>query len=224
MSKAVERSREAREEVMRKLYAVIGITVVVALVSGIILLWSYSNPPLPSIEGTKVLVILATGFDDLEYGDVVSFLEQRGAAVQTASFATGRVDGDRGGYTQATIAFSEVNISVFDAIFIPGGKSPGNILQDHRNQTVLDLVKEANEKGKILAAICHGPWILAKAEVVNGKKVVGHSDTVADLEAAGGIVTTKLVEKDRNIITAQFEGLQEFKKVLLNAIYEKIGS
>jgi len=224
MSRAVERSREAWEEVMRKRYAIIGITVTVALISGIILLWNYSNPPLPSIGGTKVLVILTTGFDDREYGEVVSFLKQRGADVQTASFVTGRVDGDRGGYTQATIAFSEVNISIFDAIFIPGGESPGNILEDHRNQTVLDLVKQANEKGKILAAICHGPWILAKAEVVNGKRVVGHADTVADLEAAGGIVTTKLVEREGNIITAQFEGLQEFKRVLLNAIYEKIGS
>jgi len=210
---------------MKRFFIVVGLVSVAALIAGIagIALWNYLNPPLPRIEEAKVLVILTTDFDHLEYSGVVSLLKKQGATVITASFTVGMVYG-HGGSTVADITFSEVNISIFDAIFIPGGDSPYNIIHSSYNQTVLNLVRQADKEGKILAAICHGPWILAKAGVVNGKRVVGHSDTVADLKAAGGIVTAKLVERDGNLITAQYEGLRDFGNVLIIAISEKIGS
>jgi hypothetical protein len=56
---------------------------------------------------------------------------------------------------------------------------------------------------------------------VEGKRFVGHPETVPDLKAAEGIVTDKLVERDGNLITAQYEGLTEFKKTVILTIAER---
>lgn len=184
-----------------------------------IIAWNYSS--LPRINGAKVLVVVAAGYDEKEYFDVAQALSKRGATVLTASFEKKELYGDHGGGPVIPeLELTEVNVSEFDAIFIPGGKSPENMLHDSRCEILLNLVKKANNESLILSAICHGPWVLAKAGVVEGKRVVGHPETHTDLKAAGGIVTDKLVERDGNLITAQYEGLTEFKKTIVLAIAE----
>lgn len=178
---------------------------------------------LPTIKGAKVLAIMTDGFDETEYYDVRDTLRNQGATVLTASFEKRELYGDHGGGpVTPELNFTEVNIIKFHAVFIPGGQSPANILNDPRNQTVLELIQKADKQFLILSAICHGPWILAYAHVVDGKNVTGHLETYPALENAGGNVTDTLIERDSNIITAKYEGLTEFEEKLIFALAERV--
>lgn len=220
-----EGKRRLMKSVVKLAIALIVIILVSAMLIYIIRTGNFFKESLPRIDGSKVLVVMTDGFDETEYFSVVDALVENGATVKTASFEIKELYGDHGGGpVTPNMTFSEVNIPDFDAIFIPGGKSPENILRNSANETVLAMIEEADEKGLILAAICHGPWILAKANVIEGKHVVGHSETISDLEAVGGIITLNMVEKDGNIITAQYEGLKEFKKTLILSLANRTSS
>lgn len=172
------------------------------------------------LEGVKVLAIVASGYDETEYFETVSSLEENGATFLTASFEKEELYGHQGGGPIIpNVTFAEANASEYDAFFIPGGLSPENLLTDPRNETLLILVREANDKYLILSAICHGPWVLANASVVEGKNGTGHPEVEQYWTAAGGIWTyPKMVEKDGNLLTARYEGLEEFEEALVLAL------
>jgi len=214
---------------LKKLYTV-GLVIVASIVAGVALslylkLQGSSTPGsgMPRIDGARVLAILGSGYDHGEYTGVADILIGQGATVTAAGFTTETLQG-HGGNTTPDIAFSAVNISAYDAIFIPGGDGPRSILDDPRNQTVLSMVVQANNEGKILAAICHGPWVLAGARVVNGKNVTGNQDTHSDLRAAGGnLITGQRVVRDGNIITGVGPpDIQAFSEEVVNALAEAL--
>jgi len=215
---------------LKKLYAV-GLVIVASIVAGVglslYLKSQGSSTPesgMPRIDGARVLAILGSGYDHGEYTGVADILRGQGATVTAAGFTTAALTG-HGGTTTPDIAFSEVNVSAYDAIFIPGGDGPRSILDDPRNQTVLSMVVQANNEGKILAAICHGPWVLAGARVVNGTNVTGNQDTHNDLRAAGGNVTGQRVVKDGNIITAVGpQDIPDFGEKVVIALAEVLAS
>jgi len=77
----------------------------------------------------------------------------------------------------------------------------------------------------IIAAICHGPLVLAKADVISGVEVTGYDDILNDLKDAGGVLVNKVAVRDRNIITGTDpSALWKFNRLLIEAIAEKVGS
>jgi len=190
---------------------VIALLIVLASVAYISYNMFLQKEEMPRIEGTKILVILYKGFDTKEYQYVRENIEKQGGEVIVASFTKEPIVG-QGGAIVPDVTVHEVDLSEINAIFIPGGNSPRNIISHPDSEVVYELVRKAYSEGKIIAAICHGPWVLAKAGVVEGKKVMGHDDVVADLKKSGGIITGGLVVRDGNIITAQFEGLDQFTR------------
>lgn len=176
------------------------------------------------IVGVKVLALIAEGFDYTEYMGVVTRLKNEGAEIVTASFSTGTVLGHGGNYTPE-VTFNEVNVSLYDVIFIPGGDGPYNIIRHEQNLTVFNILAQALNEGKIVAAICHGPWVLAAANLVNGVSVTcwQDEDMIRDLEARGAEVDTgKDVVRDGNIITANGPAaIEPFSKEIISALVEK---
>ncbi|MGB9718005.1 MAG: DJ-1/PfpI family protein [Thermoproteota archaeon] len=176
------------------------------------------------LRGVKVLAIIAEGFDYTEYIGVVNYLRKEGAEITTASFSTKTVSGHGGSFTPE-ITFNEVNVSVFHVIFIPGGDGPYNIIHNEQNQTVFNILTRALNEGKIVAAICHGPWVLAAADLVNGVRVTcwRDEDMIRDLEAQGAEVDTgESVIRDRNIITANGPAaIEAFSREIVSALAEK---
>ncbi|MDQ7081825.1 MAG: DJ-1/PfpI family protein [Aquificota bacterium] len=82
---------------------------------------------------------------------------------------------------------------------MPGGYAPDRL---RRYREVLDTVRNHHEEGKLVCAVCHGPWVLISARVVKGRKVTGFHAIRDDLENAGAIYTGEPVEVDGNLITA----------------------
>jgi protease I len=97
--------------------------------------------------------------------------------------------------------FADVRARDYDALVVPGGRAPEYL---RLNPRVLEIVRYFAEAGKPIAALCHGPQILAAARVIKGKKLNAYPACQPDVELAGGIfvpleVTDATV--DGNLVT-----------------------
>ena len=111
---------------------------------------------------------------------------------------------------------SDVQASDFDAIIIPGGYSPDHM---RRHKSMVDLVTQAARQGKVLAAICHGPWMLCSTKCLKGRKVTGFMSIRDDVENAGGIWEDAAVVVDGNIVTSRTpDDLPQFMQGIFQAL------
>ena len=94
----------------------------------------------------------------------------------------------------------EVTPEEFDAVVIPGGKSPA-CLREHEN--ILAFVRAVAESGNPTAAVCHGPQVLISAGVLKDKKVTAYSKVADELRAAGALYEDAPLVRDGNIITSR---------------------
>jgi len=116
--------------------------------------------------------------------------------------------------------FSSVNVSDYDGLYIPGGRSPEYL---RLNPDVISLVKQFVEKGKLVSAICHGPLILSAAQVIKGKKCTSYPACKASLISCGAIWTEPepitIAETDGNLITAAaWPAHPDFLKAILKSL------
>jgi protease I len=101
---------------------------------------------------------------------------------------------------KSDLAASEVKLENVIAVIIPGGYAPDKM---RINSDMVDIVKNASLQGKVVAAICHGGWMLAEADIVRGKKVTGYKAIATDLKNAGGRYIDSEVAVDGNIVTSR---------------------
>jgi protease I len=110
----------------------------------------------------------------------------------------------------------EVKPDDIDALIIPGGFSPDALRID---EDVLKFVREVHDRGKIVAAICHGPQVLISAGLVKGRRVTAYRAVKDDLVNAGAIYVDEPAVRDGNIITARVpDDLPEFCQLIIEAL------
>lgn len=98
------------------------------------------------------------------------------------------------------LQIQKVKASDFDAVVIPGGYAP-DILRRH--QEINAFVREMDSRGKAIACICHGGWVLCSAGILRGRTVTGFSAIKDDLINAGATYLDKEVVVDKNLITSR---------------------
>jgi len=164
----------------------------------------------------KVLMIIAPeGFQEVEYGIPKELLEKKGHEVLTAS-SVPQPRGHLGNILTADLTLSEVNAEEYAAIAFVGG--PGTDFY-FEHQPALDLAKEFYEAGKVVGAICAAPTILAKSGILKGKNATCYPSQSDNLESNGANYTSKSLEKDGLLITANGpESAKKFGKALHKAI------
>ena len=94
----------------------------------------------------------------------------------------------------------QVEAAEFDGIVIPGGYAPDHM---RRHQKMVELVRDMDEQGKVVAAICHAGWMLASADVLRGKKATCFFAIKDDLVNAGAEYVDAEVVRDGNLITSR---------------------
>lgn len=153
----------------------------------------------------RVLIIATDGFEQSELMGPKSRLEEDGFETTVASLEEGEIkgweDGNWGDSVNVDMLVEDVNAGDFDALLLPGGQINPDVLR--MNETVIGLVKEFDSAGKPIAAICHAPWLLAEADIIDGKTVTGWPSIRTDLENAGGEVIDRAVAVDGNLITSR---------------------
>ncbi|MDP9120959.1 MAG: type 1 glutamine amidotransferase [Acidobacteriota bacterium] len=158
-----------------------------------------------SLQGKKVAILVADGFEQVELTEPRKTLEQAGAKTEIVSPAKGKVKGwdmkDWGRELTVDVPLSEARPNDYDALLLPGGvMSPDKLRMDRQ---AVDFVKSFFVAGKPVAAICHGPWTLIEAGVVRGRKMTSWPSLHTDLENAGAHWTDREVVVDGNLVTSR---------------------
>ena len=154
-----------------------------------------------SLEGKRVVMVIAhENFRDEEFQEPYELLTSLGASVEIASTSLEEAKGMLGKRVKPTMLLEDVDPNEFDAVIFVGGSGAANYFND---STALGLARKAYEAGKVVAAICIAPVILANAGVLRGKRAtVWDGDFVKQLEANGASYTGNSVEIDGKVITA----------------------
>ena len=154
-----------------------------------------------AISEARILVIATHGFEDSELLEPRKLLREAGAEVTLASPETGQIKGEHGALITPDRAISEVSEEDFDALLIPGGvRNPDKLRMD---ESAVDLVRAFSDAGKPIGAICHGPWLLAEADVIDGVRMTSWPSLRTDLRNAGAEVVDEEAVTDGNIVTSR---------------------
>lgn len=151
---------------------------------------------------SRIGVFCTDGVEEVECLTVVDFCRRAGTDVLLIS-VTGRrqIMGSHQIRFFADVVFEDVDFSSLDAVVLPGGAGTQALDSD---EDVKNKVAEFYDAGKLVAAICAAPGILARIGILNGKKATAYPGFEVDGTAA--IWTTGPVERDGNVITANGAG------------------
>lgn len=171
------------------------------------------------LEGVCVAVLVEDLYENLELWYPVLRLREEGAEVLIVGPKAGETYRSKEGYpAKADKSASEVSADEIDAVIVPGGYAPDRM---RRHEVMVRLVKEVAQKDKIVAAICHGGWILAEADIVRGRRVTSFSAIKTDLVNAGANWFEEEVVRDGNIITSRVPSdLPLFMRTIIEALAE----
>lgn len=146
----------------------------------------------------RVLIPIDDLFDEREFIYPYYRILEAGHEVIVAARMEGNYHSKAGLEVSAGDAFSEIDPKEIDAIFIPGGYAPDRV---RRDEHALELVRNLMVRGRVVGAVCHGPWLLLSAGVVAGRKITSFFSIRPELEGAGAIWTGNKVEVDGNLVT-----------------------
>lgn len=159
-----------------------------------------------ALQGKKVAILAADGVEKIELEQPRSALRDEGAEVQVLSLKTGEIEArnhdlEPAGKFDVDRAVSDVSVDEFDALVLPGGTvNPDKLRLD---ETAVRFVRDFVNSGKLVAAICHGPWTLVEAGVVAGRRLTSYPSIRTDLRNAGAKVVDEEVVVDRNLVTSR---------------------
>ena len=164
------------------------------------------------------LAVLTTdGFQDMEAIVPIGYLVNKGADITVIGPKKGRVKAYNNNFELIIEnEVGEVSIDEFDALLIPGGKAPAALKED---ESSVNFARDFFMTGKPVAAICHGPQVLAAAGVLLGVTITGVSKIKSELENAGAIYKDEELVIDDNLITSRVpEDLPVFVKSIEEAL------
>ncbi len=176
-----------------------------------------------AIARARILILATDGFEQSELETPLHRLREAGASVDVVTTdgegIRGFSDGEWGDTVPADMSLSDASHEDYDAIVLPGGQINPDSLR--MNEGAVQLVKNFADSGKVVAAICHAPWLLIEAGIVRGREVTSWPSVRTDLKNAGGHVVDKDVAVDNGIITSRNPGdLDAFVTKIVEEIEE----
>ena len=179
------------------------------------------------VRGMKVAAIVADGFEQKELDGPVEALRQEGVQVEIIAqddkhlaHIHGVNHFDKGPGVKGDLVIDEANPDDYDGLLVPGGAvSPDSMRQSKKH---LDFVRSFMEEGKPTAVICHGPWLLADADVAKGRTLTSWPGIRRDLERAGAKWKDEVVVVDGNLVTSRKpDDIPAFSRSFLQKLEEK---
>ncbi|TMM29922.1 type 1 glutamine amidotransferase [Polaribacter aestuariivivens] len=173
----------------------------------------------------KTVAILATnGFEESELREPKKALENAGAEVHVVSLKSGEIkswaDGNWGKSYKVDKTLDEVSQADYNALMLPGGVINPDLLRNDEN--AVKFVKSFFENHKPVAAICHAPWLLAEAGVLEGRNVTSYSSIKTDIINAGANWSDEEVVVDAGLVTSRNpKDLPAFNAKLVEEVYEE---
>jgi protease I len=148
----------------------------------------------------RVLIVTADRFEDSELLEPLRRLREAGVAVEIASTCAGRITGKHGHRIDVDRTVEVLQVADYDLLLLPGGQAPAAL---RRDPALLQLVRAFVAGAKPVAAICHGPQILAAAGVLTGRRATAHRSVASELKAAGANYEDRELVVDDGVITSR---------------------
>ena len=175
------------------------------------------------IKGKKVLILATHGFEQSELEVPLKTLKEAGATVDVVSQEKGEIKGwehkDWGRPVKVDRSLDEVSADDYDAIVMPGGQINPDLLRV--NEKALKLIRDFNDQKKIIAGVCHAPWLLIETGLIKGRRCTSYKSIKTDVVNAGGRWEDSPVVVDQGMITSRNPGdLKMFSAKIIEEIAE----
>jgi protease I len=182
------------------------------------------NNPKP-LAGKKVAILATNGFEQSELTSPRDALLNAGAEVDIISQRGGEITGWSGknwaDEVKVDKTLDEVKAEYYDGLVLPGGLINPDTLRQDKNAIHFIQGFFSDTANKPVAAICHGPWLLAEAGVLKGRKVTSYSSISTDLKNAGADWVDEPVVVDNGLVTSRNpDDLPAFNRKVLEEIRE----
>lgn len=167
----------------------------------------------------RVAILVEQQYQEMEVWYPLYRLREAGCKITLVGPEAGHTYPSKLGYpAKSDKAADQVTADDFDALIIPGGFAPDFL---RRHESVIRLVSQLAEQGKVVAAICHGPWVLCSTQALKGKKATCFFAIKDDVINAGAQYSDVEVLRDGNLITSRKpDDLPAFCTTILQAIKE----
>ena len=160
-----------------------------------------------ALDGKTVGIVLAPrGSEEAEFTEPRDAVAEAGASVEVIGIETGEVetvnnDLEPAGSYEVEKSFSEVSVEDYDGLVIPGGTVGADTLRG--NDDAVEFIHDFFATEKPLCVICHGPWTLVEADVVDGRKLTSYHSLETDVRNAGGEWGDEEVVVDEGLVTSR---------------------
>jgi protease I len=157
------------------------------------------------LDGRKIAFLATDGVEQVELTEPRKAVEEEGAETHLVSLEAGQIQGfehlDKADEFDVDVTIEEASADDYDGLVLPGGvANPDFLRADHG---AVAFVRAFFEAGKPVGAICHGPWTLVEAGVVDGLTLTSWPSIKTDIENAGGNWVDEEVHVDRGLTTSR---------------------
>jgi protease I len=157
------------------------------------------------LNGKTIAILATNGFEQSELLEPKKALEDAGATTKVISLESGEIKGWKdknwGDSVKVDAVVGDVSASDFDGLVLPGGQMNPDILR--ADEKAVSFVRDFFEQHKPVGAICHGPWLLVEADVLDGRNVTSYHSIKTDVKNAGGNWVDQEVVTDQGLVTSR---------------------
>lgn len=177
------------------------------------------------LSNVHVLILATDGFEQVELFEPRQALLDAGVKVALASEKMDPIQGmnhdEKGDTITPDMLIDDVDTEDYTALLLPGGVANPDTLR--MNDRAIEIIEEFADDEKLIAAICHAPWLLVEADVVDGRRMTSWPSVRTDLANAGADVVDEEVVVDGSFITSRKpEDIPAFNKAILAALQEEL--
>ena len=175
------------------------------------------------LDNKRIAILATNGFEQSELEVPFEKLKAAGATVHIVSLQAGEIRGwdktDWGRAVKVDKTLDQVSADDYDALVLPGGQINPDLLRVE--QKVLSFIKDIFNQKKVLAAVCHAPWLLIETGIAKGRKMTSYKSIKTDVINAGATWEDSEVVVDNGVITSRHPGdLDAFSAKIIEEIRE----
>lgn len=158
-----------------------------------------------TLEGQKIAILATDGFEQVELTEPMAAVTKAGADVEIVSLEEGKIQGfhhtDPADQFDVDKTIDKASASDYDGLILPGGVHNPDTLR--LNEDAVSFVRDFFKQHKPVSAICHGPWLLVEADVVDDRTLTSWPSVKTDIKNAGGHWVDKEVVVDSGLTTSR---------------------